>query len=97
MDLGATANVRSQARARLALAGHQRVLACGWFGSGRSMGLGVTTILGVYSLDLRHIPNCAGELKIIAANLEVPVIEKILKHLGLQARAPARSQALQLA
>ena len=45
--------------------------------------------------------NCGGELKIIAAILEQPVIEKILTHLGLQARAPprapARGQALQAA
>jgi hypothetical protein len=44
-------------------------------------------------------PNCGGDRKIIAANLEQPVIEKILTHLGLQARAPprapARGQALQ--
>jgi hypothetical protein len=41
------------------------------------------------------------ELKIIAAILEAPVIEKILTHLGLQARAPprapARGQTLQAA
>ena len=45
--------------------------------------------------------NCGGEVKIIAAILEQPVIEKILAHLGLQARAPprtpARGQALQAA
>ncbi len=53
----------------------------------------------VFELDLEHCPNCGGELEIIAAILEPPVIEKILKHLGLQARAPprapARRQALQ--
>jgi hypothetical protein len=41
------------------------------------------------------------QLNIIAAILEQPVIEKILTHLGLQARAPprapARGQALQAA
>lgn len=50
---------------------------------------------------LEYCPNCGGELKIIAAILEQPVIEKILTHLGLQARAPprspARGQALQAA
>ena len=55
----------------------------------------------VFELDLEHCPNCGGELKIIAAILERPVIEKILTHLGLQARAPprspARGQALQAA
>ena len=55
----------------------------------------------VFEIDLTHCPNCGGELKIIAAILEAPVIEKILTHLGLQARAPprapARGQALQAA
>ena len=55
----------------------------------------------VFDLDLEHCPNCGGELKIIAAILEQPVIEKILTYLGLQARAPprspARGQALQAA
>ena len=53
----------------------------------------------VFELDLEHSPNCGGELKITAPILEPPVIEKILTHLGLQARAPprapARGQALQ--
>ena len=47
----------------------------------------------VFDLDLKHCPNCGGELKIIAAILERPVIEKILTHLRLQARAPPRSVA----
>ena len=47
----------------------------------------------VFDLDLEHGPNCGGELKIIAAILEQPVIEKILTHLGLQARAPPRAPA----
>jgi len=55
----------------------------------------------VFELDLEHRPNCGGELKIIAAIQEQPVIEKVLTHLGLQARAPprspARGQALQAA
>ena len=55
----------------------------------------------VFDLDLEHCQNCGGELKIIAAILEQPVIERILTHLGLQARAPprapARGQALQAA
>jgi hypothetical protein len=51
----------------------------------------------------RHaaLPACGGDLTIIAAILEQPVIEKIRTHLGLQARAPpralARGQALQAA
>ena len=47
----------------------------------------------VFLLDLEHCPNCGGELKIIAALLEAPVIECILTHLGLQARAPPRCPA----
>ncbi len=47
----------------------------------------------VFDLDLEHCPNCGGELKIIAAILDAPVIEKILTHLGLQARAPPRAAA----
>jgi hypothetical protein len=55
----------------------------------------------VFEIELEHCPNCDGELKIIAAILERPVIGKILTHLELQARAPsraaARGQALQAA
>jgi hypothetical protein len=50
---------------------------------------------------MEHCPNCGDGLKIIAAILEQPVIEKILNHLGLHARAsprvPAHGQALQAA
>jgi hypothetical protein len=49
--------------------------------------------VGVFEIDLEHCPNCRGELKIIAAILETPVIERILTHLGLQARAPPRAPA----
>jgi len=45
----------------------------------------------LFDLDLEHCPNCGGELKIIAAIPEQPVIEKVLTHLDLQARAPPRS------
>ncbi len=47
----------------------------------------------VFDLDLEQCPNCGGEPKIIAAILEQPVIEKILTHLALQARAPPRASA----
>ena len=47
----------------------------------------------VFDLDLEYCPNCGGELKIIAAILGQPVIEEILTHLGLQARAPPRAPA----
>jgi hypothetical protein len=45
--------------------------------------------------DVERCPNCgAGELKIIAAILERPMIEKILSHLGLDPQ-PARRCARQ--
>ena len=52
-------------------------------------------------IDLEHCPNCGGKLTIIAAILDharvsvpwQPVVEKILTHLGLQARAPPRAPA----
>lgn len=43
----------------------------------------------VFNLYRESGPNCGGELKTIEAILEQPVIEKALKHLGLQARAPS--------
>ena len=43
---------------------------------------------------MQHCPNCGGgELKIIAAILERPVIEKILAHLGLDPQPPPRGRA----
>jgi len=47
----------------------------------------------VFQIDLAHCPNCDGQLKIIAAILEAPVIDRILRHLGLEARAPPRVPA----
>ena len=47
----------------------------------------------VFEIDLDYCPNCGGELKIIAAILEQPVIEKIGTRLGLRARAPFRAPA----
>ena len=47
----------------------------------------------VFEIDMEHGPNCGGELKVIAAILEQPVVEKIFTHLGLQARAPPRAAA----
>ena len=50
----------------------------------------------MFELDLKHCPNCGGELKIIAAILEMALIERILEHLehlGLPARALPRAPA----
>jgi len=47
----------------------------------------------VFEIDREHCPNCGGQLEIIATIMEQPVIEKVLTHLGLQARAPPRAPA----
>jgi hypothetical protein len=41
-------------------------------------------------LDLAPCPNCGGELEIVAAILKAPVIETILTHQSLPARALPR-------
>jgi hypothetical protein len=47
-----------------------------------------------FDIDMQNCPNCgAGELKIIAAILERPVIAKILTHLGQDAQPPPRGRA----
>jgi len=56
----------------------------------------------VFEIDLENCPNCGGQLKIIAAIMKQPVIEKMFAHLGLQAdcermTAPARGSQLQAA
>ena len=51
----------------------------------------------VFDLDLEHCPQCAGDMKIIAAIEEPAVMVSILTHLGLPARAPPRSPARPLA
>ena len=44
----------------------------------------------VFDIDTERCPNCGdGELKIIAAILERPAIEKILSHLGLDPQPPS--------
>ena len=48
----------------------------------------------VFDIDMQRCPHCgAGELKIIAAILERPVIEKILAHLGLDPQPPPKGRA----
>ena len=48
----------------------------------------------VFDIDMQRCPNCgAGELKIIAAILERPVIERILAHLGLDPQPPPKGRA----
>jgi hypothetical protein len=45
-------------------------------------------------LDLECFPNCGGELKIAAAILEQPVIEKTLTTLACVARTNCRFEAM---
>jgi hypothetical protein len=48
----------------------------------------------VFDIDRQRCPNCgAGELKIIVAILEGPVIEKILIHLGPDPQPPPKGRA----
>ena len=55
----------------------------------------------VFEIDMEHCPNCGGQLKMIAAIMEQPVIEKILTHVVLEGRvppcAPARGSQLRAA
>jgi hypothetical protein len=55
----------------------------------------------VFDIDMEHCPKCGGVLRAIAAIVQPCVIERMLTHLGLQARAPpqapARQPELQLA
>jgi hypothetical protein len=47
-----------------------------------------------FDIDMQRCPSCGGgELKIIAAILERPVIEKILTHLGLDPQPPPKGRA----
>ena len=55
--------------------------------------LGAAAQARLFAIDLEQCPYCGGELKIIAAIIDAPVIERILTHLGLCARAPPRSPA----
>jgi hypothetical protein len=48
----------------------------------------------VFDIDMQHFPNCGvGVLKIIAAILERPVIQKILAHLGPDPQPPPKGRA----
>jgi uncharacterized protein (DUF983 family) len=64
-------------------------------GQGRPNRIGWARLLKrVFDIDMQHCPNCGGgQLKIIAAILQRPVIEKILTHLGLDPQPPPRGRA----
>src|SRR5262245_28050999 len=46
-----------------------------------------------FDIDIENCPNCGGALKIIAAIEDLPVIIKIVSHLGLPTHAPPRFPA----
>ena len=46
----------------------------------------------VFNIDMEHCSNCGGDLKIIAAIVERASIEKILKHLNLEAYAQLQTK-----
>ena len=78
-DLGAEETKPAECEANCA---HHRPVRLSW----------ARLLTRVFELDLDHCPNCGGELKIISAILGRPVIDKILTHLVLQARAPPRAR-----
>lgn len=45
----------------------------------------------LFEIDLEQCSNGGGQLKIVTATLEQPVIDQILAHMDLQDRAPPRS------
>ena len=47
----------------------------------------------VFAIDLERCPRCGGELKRQAVIMQASVVERILTHLGLAARAPPRAKA----
>lgn len=47
----------------------------------------------VFDIDVERCPHCGGQLKIISAIEDPATIGKILRHLGLPARAPPRAPA----
>ena len=73
--------------------GQNRALVDDRIGASQLMGW-ARLLKRVFDIDMQHCPNCgSGELKIIAAILERPVIEKILTHLGLDPQPPPRGRA----
>jgi hypothetical protein len=55
---------------------------------------GVRLLKRVFDIDMQHCPHCgAGELKIIAAIVGPPVIQKILTHLGLDHQPAPQGRA----
>ena len=47
----------------------------------------------VFDIDMEICPNCGGQIKVIAAIEDPPVIRNILTHLGLSPHPPPRLPA----
>lgn len=62
--------------------------------SNKNKRLGWSQLLArVFQIDIKTCPLCGGELKVIAAITDPPVIEQILQHLGLPTTPPPLSPA----
>jgi hypothetical protein len=86
--------VGALSRAARVFGSHTRVLVEGRFGAGQLMSWARLRSSAYFLSDLEQSPKCgSGEPKIIAASLEVPVVECILTPPGLQARAPPNASA----
>ncbi len=75
-------------RRRTARCGSGRSLQRGWPAGYLPVATG-----GARPSAVAHDRQLSGKLKLVAAILKRPVIEKVLNHLGLHARAPPRAGA----
>ena len=50
----------------------------------------------VFDIDIERCPHCGEQLKLIATIEELPVIARILTHLGLATQPPSRAPAVRL-
>ena len=81
-------------RLRCGDCGHDKLLAFSCERRGFCPSCGARLLARVFDIDVRPCPICGGaEFKILAAILDRAVIEKILRHLGLDPRLPPRAPA----
>ena len=76
-------------RNRIHAAGHKRLLVKGCSRVSRL----AWQLKRIFEIELDHCLNFGGHLKIVAVILEPAVVERILRHPGLHARAPFRVPA----
>jgi hypothetical protein len=87
------AKVSCRRNPRTGSPGHEQLLADGRFEESQLMNR-AHLLKRVFDIDIQHWLNCGdGEVKIIAAILERPVIEKILTDLGLLPQPPPKGRA----